>query len=306
MPDKTADKKNQILQTALTLFSAKGAKATSMQEIAEACGISKGSLYLSFKSKEELEQEVYQYCFSVLDEKLTHVDKQKDLPPKERLRRQFAVMFDYVLELREFLFMESLDLLGSGKLPYKACGLQNHDRRLLELLQTRLPEIYGPGITSYVGDMTLLFTGMFGAYMRLLFFSQFPVMHRRIPGHLFHLLDLAADSYMNGAPEPLVPEEAISKAFQNKKFAFAKPRHPLVVIREMKQELQLSENETAADTQTYESLSILEEELMQGKPRRALIQGMLGNLQPLSEDPSLKELLEELEKLLVTAYPAAK
>ncbi|MFD1903552.1 TetR/AcrR family transcriptional regulator [Paenibacillus rhizoplanae] len=59
-------RKEQIIKTAMQLFAVKGSSSTSMQEIAELCGISKGSLYLIFKSKEELERSIYIYCFRMI------------------------------------------------------------------------------------------------------------------------------------------------------------------------------------------------------------------------------------------------
>ncbi|MEH6947923.1 TetR/AcrR family transcriptional regulator [Bacillus sp. JJ634] len=47
-------KKQLIMDKALELFSEQGFEATSVQQITEHCGISKGAFYLSFKSKDEL------------------------------------------------------------------------------------------------------------------------------------------------------------------------------------------------------------------------------------------------------------
>ncbi len=47
-------KKQLIMDRALELFAEQGFEATSVQQITERCGISKGAFYLSFKSKEEL------------------------------------------------------------------------------------------------------------------------------------------------------------------------------------------------------------------------------------------------------------
>jgi len=47
-------KKQLIMDKALELFAEQGFEATSVQQITERCGISKGAFYLSFKSKEEL------------------------------------------------------------------------------------------------------------------------------------------------------------------------------------------------------------------------------------------------------------
>lgn len=47
-------RKNDIVEAAEALFSEKGFKATTMQEISERVELSKGTIYLYFKSKEEL------------------------------------------------------------------------------------------------------------------------------------------------------------------------------------------------------------------------------------------------------------
>ena len=47
-------KKQMIMENALELFAKQGFEATSIQQITEKCGISKGAFYLSFKSKDEL------------------------------------------------------------------------------------------------------------------------------------------------------------------------------------------------------------------------------------------------------------
>lgn len=47
-------KKQLIMENALQLFAEQGIEATSIQQITDKCGISKGAFYLSFKSKDEL------------------------------------------------------------------------------------------------------------------------------------------------------------------------------------------------------------------------------------------------------------
>ena len=47
-------KKQLIMEKAIELFAKQGFEATSVQQITDHCGISKGAFYLSFKSKDEL------------------------------------------------------------------------------------------------------------------------------------------------------------------------------------------------------------------------------------------------------------
>lgn len=64
MGDKSLQKKNLIVETAKEVFFKRGYRAVTMKEIVEACGISRGGLYLYFANTKELfeavlEQENY-------------------------------------------------------------------------------------------------------------------------------------------------------------------------------------------------------------------------------------------------------
>ncbi|MFH2039816.1 MAG: TetR/AcrR family transcriptional regulator [Chloroflexota bacterium] len=53
-PDVSEERKNQILNAAENVFTRKGLDEARMQDIAVETGLSKGTLYLYFKSKEDL------------------------------------------------------------------------------------------------------------------------------------------------------------------------------------------------------------------------------------------------------------
>ncbi|MBQ9614307.1 MAG: TetR/AcrR family transcriptional regulator [Lachnospiraceae bacterium] len=54
MSEKTDSKKEQIRVAAREVFSAKGFKNVTMKDIVDACGISRGGLYLYYSSTEEI------------------------------------------------------------------------------------------------------------------------------------------------------------------------------------------------------------------------------------------------------------
>jgi AcrR family transcriptional regulator len=54
LPEQDNDKRRQIIKGASEVFLAKGFDAGSMAEIARTAGVSKGTLYVYFKNKEEL------------------------------------------------------------------------------------------------------------------------------------------------------------------------------------------------------------------------------------------------------------
>jgi len=68
--DVSAERRTQVVQAALVCFTRKGYINTSMDDIALACGLSKGSLYWYFSGKEDLFGEALKSVFSGLEERL--------------------------------------------------------------------------------------------------------------------------------------------------------------------------------------------------------------------------------------------
>ncbi len=58
MSEKSAQKKKFIIETARKVFMEKGFKHVTMKDIVDACGISRGGLYLYFQNTSELFEEV--------------------------------------------------------------------------------------------------------------------------------------------------------------------------------------------------------------------------------------------------------
>ena len=54
MGEKSVQKKKYILETARRVFVEKGFKKVTMKDIVEACGISRGGLYLYFDSTSQI------------------------------------------------------------------------------------------------------------------------------------------------------------------------------------------------------------------------------------------------------------
>ncbi|MBP2619722.1 TetR/AcrR family transcriptional regulator, partial [Chryseobacterium jejuense] len=54
MGGEKVDKKTQIVKAALRLFSEQGLQQTSMAQLSKESGVAVGTMYLHFKSKDEL------------------------------------------------------------------------------------------------------------------------------------------------------------------------------------------------------------------------------------------------------------
>src|SRR5262245_44606447 len=60
----------RLLEAATRLFAEKGFESTSVQEVVEAAGVTKGAMYHYFGSKDDLLYEIYHRVLSVQTERL--------------------------------------------------------------------------------------------------------------------------------------------------------------------------------------------------------------------------------------------
>ena len=100
---RRAEKEDQLLEAATHLFKEKGYHSTSMQELADAVGMQKGSLYYYIESKEELLRRLMERATSFM---ATQIDEiyASDLPPARKLR--------WALENHAVAMMDHLDLVA--------------------------------------------------------------------------------------------------------------------------------------------------------------------------------------------------
>ncbi len=134
--------KNVILQSALEVFAQKGFHETKMDDIAQASGVSKGALYLYFRSKKALYEAILQYVYSVLLEKIEYAIDQAgeshtarlaaalhaglELFEKHKTLSRFVLSVtqvgtpfsDFLFELYEALVQRIMDELKESDVPY--------------------------------------------------------------------------------------------------------------------------------------------------------------------------------------------
>jgi TetR/AcrR family transcriptional repressor of nem operon len=89
MPKQKADEQTIILE-ALKLFRQKSYFNTSMADIADACGLQKGSLYHYFPSKEELMKKVIKEVHEFFKTNVFAHAYDKSMQPQERLEKLFS------------------------------------------------------------------------------------------------------------------------------------------------------------------------------------------------------------------------
>jgi AcrR family transcriptional regulator len=87
--------KETILKKSGVLFNTQGYKSTSISEITDATGFTKGAIYRHFESKDDLEIETLHYLSSLMFEKLRERIREK-ATAAEKLRSVFHFFESYI------------------------------------------------------------------------------------------------------------------------------------------------------------------------------------------------------------------
>jgi AcrR family transcriptional regulator len=131
------EKYDAILAAAKQLFGHYGYRRTSIDDIAQEARIAKGTVYLYFKSKEEIFRAL---CQQLLDTVLSAAEEacRATGPIEQRLRQMLAAKFDYLFELvhRSIHARELID----AKNQLSADIFSQADRRYLRMLSAVIAE----------------------------------------------------------------------------------------------------------------------------------------------------------------------
>jgi len=139
---RTRDPKHplrEICRTAARVFYDKGYDGASMQDIAEAVGLTKAGLYHHVGSKDRLLFEIMNYGMDILDEavisKVQHI-----ADPRERLRQTIAGHIDLVVRTRDLeitvVLHENRSLKGELRQ-----GINARKQRYIRLLEQMIAEV---------------------------------------------------------------------------------------------------------------------------------------------------------------------
>ncbi len=90
--DKKQEKKNQIIQSSLELFSKKGFYNTTIPDIAKELSMSVGNMYNYFKSKDILAKEIISFISIYLGNKLKAINE-LDISTEEKTRKIIEIYF---------------------------------------------------------------------------------------------------------------------------------------------------------------------------------------------------------------------
>lgn len=122
-PNVTDERKSQIINAAEDVFTKKGFDDARMDDIAEETGLSKGTLYLYFKSKDDL-------IIAILDRMF-----QREFKQLEDLNQEGASAIDAVWQLTDLLTKDILNMLRLIPIVYQFLALAFRNKYVRKALK---------------------------------------------------------------------------------------------------------------------------------------------------------------------------
>ncbi|QIZ65950.1 TetR/AcrR family transcriptional regulator [Geobacillus subterraneus] len=290
------ERRVQFIEIAMKLFAEKGYHATSIQDLVEAWGISKGAFYHHFSSKEELLLAVLQHYSENMMADLTAAAGGGS--EKEQFIRQLAAHFSHVRQYKEFLHMVMSEQLPKVNPEIERYMFRQHGRLFLWYC-TRLEEVYGEAIRPYVYDAAMMVNGIVRQYLFYFFFHQETVNAEEAARFLMRRFDAIIDSFAAGE-RPLLTKESLAPWMELEERERQRQRERLAsafsAVREAAKELGAKQVDDV-----LEAVAALEEELLERHepPRVYLVEALLLYLRH-QQAPSLASALAALSQEMET------
>ncbi|TRZ37175.1 TetR/AcrR family transcriptional regulator [Niallia circulans] len=281
------EKEKKIIDSALKLFAQKGYSSTSIQEIANDCGISKGAFYIYFKSKDTLLFAILDYYYKELVELFDSI-KHKDITAKDKLVEQTSAFFVHALKHKDFIIMQTRE---------QAIPLNDSIKQLIIQMQTDirefslayLLELYGEKTSRFHLDLQIMYEGLLQSFLRLLLHGQIDMSALTLSQYLWRRMDSIVDGIADDSP--IFTEANIHKLLHKPKIDFmaSSTEKVIDILNQIRKKA-----EGYADKDSLEiTLDVLESEIKTDSPRNPIIQGMLSNLAGYDE---LHESIEKIKK----------
>ncbi|HFK0345428.1 TPA: bile-regulated transcriptional regulator BrtA [Listeria monocytogenes] len=267
------EKKQRIIKSAKEVFQKQGYLKTSVQDMVDAAGISKGTFYNYFTSKEELAIVIFKQEYSVLHQRLEYTMAQ-DGAKKDNFTECLKIIIHFYTENGEILNITFSQTMIDDDFN---AFLQNVRLKNMEWVKYQLLEVYGEETKPYINDITMLLSGMAAMYVFAsgsknvntgLIERAIPYVVRRLYALVKDILESGEIVFTEADTENLVPDQTMIR------------KKRLAKLREALEELNVGiENADIADSDKWqykESMNALVGEINNNEaPRDFMVQGTL-------------------------------
>jgi len=287
------DKKEEIMLSAIRFFSEKSYFSTSVQEVAEDCGISKGTFYTYFDSKEELLIQVIDYGRLKLFQHTMNLDFDPSLSAKEKLINKIATQFDIIVENKSFIFM----LLGTF-IPQNNRVARLVDRIHLTTMnwyKDRLSETYGSKVDPYIWDFTLMLQAAIKEYIILAIKEDKNINSEKAVRFVVDRLEMLINHTKHVKPVLTSDNMSEFEAFEEN-ITLISPKEQIdQILEEAEKEIYRLRQSKEEQVESISAIQYLRKELDGKEPRKFIIKSLLLYLRNID---GFEPLVTHLETVL--------
>jgi AcrR family transcriptional regulator len=272
------DKKRNIIEAAMRLFATKGFHSTSIQEIADHSEVSKGSVYIHFRSKEDILLGIHHYYYESVKGKMQTIEH--DGSPKDLFAKQIFVYFNEMVKQKSFITMLMRENFSiSEEVDAFILKMRQDEQRWYE---SSLLAIYDDEITPYLYDGAAITEGLMKIYMKILIFDGAAIDLNVLSHYIVRRVDDAILGLMETKETPMLTKDMVNIVpfFQHDNDNFAHVKQQLQDSKQIVMQLIVEEQEQKALLTTIE---VLMKEADEKDPKKAVFQGMLSNFKPYKE-----------------------
>ena len=270
-----------IIEKASELFAEKGFDATSVQDITDACGISKGAFYLSFKSKQGLVFSIFEYFTDKLIERMAEINDLQ-VNPRERFELFFSIQFEEIARYSDFILMQMREEINP--MNEDMLGLMNDmQRKTYEMEESLLLDLYGAKIDAHMPDLLVLVSGIIKGYIEIIVLNKDLLDYESLASYIIERID----SIVEGLSEPFLKfEQVVGYNIKGSELS--------ITVDEILEEIELVKRKIT-DEDLLVSLDVIKQEISIKDYRKPVISGMMSNLK---NNEVTERLIMKLTKFL--------
>ncbi|SFM40854.1 transcriptional regulator, TetR family [Paenibacillus sp. 1_12] len=162
--------KQEVVRSATRLFKERGFLEITIQDIAEDCGIAKGSVYKFFPSKEDLFSEVFDQCHNAYFDQVEDLKRLPGLSSKEQFLQQIVLRFRYFIKYK-FILVEFTELPIQQDPKFQP--LRHKVRgRLIRWHMECLEQMYGEEIKPFLWDLVSMYRAILKEYLLWIIYEE--------------------------------------------------------------------------------------------------------------------------------------
>ncbi|MFS0655888.1 TetR family transcriptional regulator [Bacillus sp. 179-C3.3 HS] len=286
------EKQEDILRVSKTLFSQKGYLSVSMQSIADACKISKASIYKLFDSKEALLLELIKYNQRKMRDISHIIHSETTLSKEEKFTKKIKIELEEFKENHKFLNMLSFEAFSQHSPIVK-----KHLRETRAIIMQRHRDIilstYGESVAPYVWDLVIVLNGLMREFILML-----AVEHKNIRLEYAAEMIIGVMDRISKKPcsiEPVLTEELMDTYLLSSQDEYDEEKHVIMYLTNMKKQLDLLSDDEQKDD-LLAAFDMLNQELSKDQPKTFLIHSLLDYL---GKNSLLSQNVSQLKSIIL-------